>query len=81
MNNAMAQQEIVAIGGDINSSGGSVSFSIGQVEYVTESDGAIYSCEGVQQPYEILWWKALQWNWREWPSYYILVNLFTTFYY
>ena len=48
---ALAQQAIVTSGGDAVGSGGSVSFSIGQVSYSDDTEGTIH--EGVQQPYEI----------------------------
>ena len=47
------QQAIPATGGNATGSGGSVSFSVGQVVYTTkQSSGGIIS-EGVQQSYEI----------------------------
>jgi len=48
---ALAQQAIVASGGEAVGSGGSISFSIGQVSYSNDTDGTIH--EGVQQPYEM----------------------------
>lgn len=48
-----AQSGVVAAGGDASGSGGSVSYSIGQVDYVSGTGtGSITA--GVQQPYEIL---------------------------
>ena len=48
-----AQESVLATGGDAVGSGGSVSYSVGQVVYTTKpgNDGKI--SEGVQQPYEI----------------------------
>ena len=50
---AKAQVAFVAAGGEASGSGGSESYSIGQVTYLTHmgTDGSI--AEGVQQPYEI----------------------------
>ena len=46
-----AQENSVSSGGDASGTGGSVSYSIGQIDYVSGSNGASYN-EGVQQPYE-----------------------------
>lgn len=48
-----AQQNTVAAGGEASGSGGTMSFSVGQVVYSANanSDGSVY--QGVQQPYEI----------------------------
>ena len=48
-----AQESVNTTGGDASGSGGSASYSIGQVMYQTETgiDGSVI--EGVQQPYEI----------------------------
>ncbi|MBN2728396.1 MAG: T9SS type A sorting domain-containing protein [Bacteroidales bacterium] len=49
----IAQQNTVSAGGDASSSAGSISYSIGQVQYKTiESDSGIVT-EGLQQPYEV----------------------------
>jgi len=48
-----AQQTIPATGGDATGSGGSVSYSVGQVFYHTHSAAAGSVAEGVQQPFEI----------------------------
>lgn len=50
-----AQSAIVPVGGDAQSSAGSVSYTVGQiaVQTVTNSNGSISAAEGVQQPYEI----------------------------
>jgi len=52
---AFAQSAIVSVGGDAQSNGGSVSYTVGQiaVQTVTNSNGSITIVEGVQQPYEI----------------------------
>lgn len=50
---ALAQQGTVAAGGDAAGSGGSASYSIGQIDYVSATDGSFSVNEGLQQPYEI----------------------------
>ena len=51
-----AQSAIVPVGGDTQSGGGSVSYTVGQiaVQTATNSNGSVSVAEGVQQPYEIL---------------------------
>ena len=51
----MAQSAIVPVGGDAQSSSGSVSYTVGQiaVQTVANSNGSVSVAEGVQQPYEI----------------------------
>ena len=51
----MAQSAIVPVGGDAQSSSGSVSYTVGQIAVQTtaNSNGSISVTEGVQQPYEI----------------------------
>ncbi|MCD4724834.1 MAG: T9SS type A sorting domain-containing protein [Bacteroidales bacterium] len=51
---AHAQEAVPATGGDASGSGGSASYSVGQVFYNTNTGTNEYSlAEGVQQPYEI----------------------------
>lgn len=49
---AVGQQNAVSAGGDASGTGGSVSYSIGQVDYINSSGSNGNSNEGVQQPYE-----------------------------
>lgn len=51
--NIQAQEVISTSGGDASGSGGTSSFSVGQVTYTTNigTDGSV--AQGVQQPYEI----------------------------
>lgn len=49
-----SQQNTVAAGTDISGSGGSVSFSIGQIDHQTKASASGTITEGIQQPYEIL---------------------------
>jgi hypothetical protein len=48
-----AQSTIATAGGDATGSGGSASFTIGQIDYNTIPGTNGYIIEGVQQPYEI----------------------------
>ena len=48
-----AQSDIVASGGDASGTGGSVSYSIGQIDFITKTGTGGMLTEGVQQPYEI----------------------------
>ncbi len=52
--NIYAQEATIPSGGDAAGSGGTVSYSIGQVAYTTSSGVTGESTEGVQQTYEIL---------------------------
>lgn len=49
----LAQSNIVATGGDANSTQGSVSYSIGQIDYLSISGTGGTVNQGVQQPFEI----------------------------
>src|ERR1019366_3300019 len=49
-----AQEATVAAGGDAKGSGGSVSYSIGQIVYTTNTGSTSSVGSGVQQPYKIL---------------------------
>jgi len=51
--NAQAQEAIPAAGGEASGAGGTVSYTIGQVSYQTESGSAGSVSEGVQQPFEV----------------------------
>lgn len=53
INGLYAQETISAAGGDATSGSGSVSYTIGQVAYHTNSDATGTVTEGVQQAYEI----------------------------
>lgn len=50
---SQAQQTITATGGQTYSSGGSVSYTIGQIDYTTNAGTNGSVAQGVQQPYEI----------------------------
>lgn len=49
----MAQSSPLSAGNNASSASGSVSYSVGQVVYLTQSGNGNYLVEGVQQPYEI----------------------------
>jgi len=48
-----AQENVNATGGDASGSGGSVSYSVGQVVYTTNTGANGSVAQGVQQPFEI----------------------------
>lgn len=48
-----AQESVNATGGDASGSGGSASYSVGQVVYTTNTGTSGSVAQGVQQPYEI----------------------------
>jgi hypothetical protein len=48
-----AQQVIATSGGNASGSGGSVSYSVGQIVYTTNANSNGSVAQGVQQPYEI----------------------------
>jgi opacity protein-like surface antigen len=48
-----AQTRVNATGGNASGSGGSASYSVGQVAYQTKTGSSGSVAEGVQQPYEI----------------------------
>lgn len=50
---AFAQQSLNAAGGNASGSGGTVSYSIGQIDYAFKGNTTFTLAEGVQQPYEI----------------------------
>jgi hypothetical protein len=50
---ALAQEAKPASGGDASGSGGSVSYTVGQVLYTTNTGTKGSVAEGVQQPYEV----------------------------
>lgn len=51
--NANAQRATVASGGNASGSGGSVSYTVGQIDYSTNTGSTGSGMQGVQQPYEI----------------------------
>ena len=50
---AFAQSAIVPIGGDMEGSGVTISYTIGQIAVQYNNEGGVIISEGVQQPYEI----------------------------
>ena len=51
--NIIAQKGTVAAGGNASGVNGTISYSIGQIDYVTITDSGFTITEGQQQPYEI----------------------------
>ena len=59
--NLFAQQGVIPAGGESTGTGGKVSYSIGQVDYISVpsiSDGTI--TQGLQQPFEILIYDGIE---------------------
>lgn len=50
----LAQTAVLASGADTSGSGGSVSYSVGQLATAASSGGSYMMTEGVQQPFEII---------------------------
>ena len=50
---AKAQQSTNTTGGNATGTGGTVSYSVGQISYTTNTGTGGSACQGVQQPYEI----------------------------
>jgi hypothetical protein len=50
---AKAQQSTNSAGGNATGTGGTVSFSVGQINYTSNTGTGGSACQGVQQPYEI----------------------------
>ena len=53
LTSVQAQEAILATGGEASGSGGSASYSVGQVVYTTNTGTNGSVAQGVQQPYEI----------------------------
>jgi len=51
--NAKAQQSTNTSGGNASGTGGTVSYSVGQINYTTNTGTNGSACQGVQQPFEI----------------------------
>ncbi|MCC7503158.1 MAG: hypothetical protein IT229_11555 [Flavobacteriales bacterium] len=49
-----AQQAVLPTGGEATGTGGTVSYSVGQVAYTTTSSSTGTMTQGVQQPYEVI---------------------------
>lgn len=58
---AFSQKATVTAGGDATGPNGSVSYTIGQIDYISvTSSGSVY--QGVQQPYELYVLETAEWN-------------------
>lgn len=53
ISNVVAQSSVNASGGNLSGANGSVSYSVGQVVYTTNTGSNGSNAQGVQQPYEI----------------------------
>ncbi len=69
-----AQESINSAGGSAINSGGSISYSVGQVLYQTKSSTNISLAEGIQQPYEISEITSIQKIMETSPSVYAFPN-------
>ncbi|HRZ42723.1 MAG TPA: T9SS type A sorting domain-containing protein [Bacteroidales bacterium] len=56
----MAQQSVSAAGGNSTGTGGSVSYTIGQMDYLTITGTTGSAAQGVQQPFEIFQYVAVE---------------------
>ena len=52
-NNIQAQQSTLSSGGNTTGGGGSISYSIGQIDYVMATGSTGSASQGLQQPFEI----------------------------
>ena len=52
--NVYAQNNTITTGADASNNNGSISYSIGQIDYVSSSNGSIFINQGLQQPFEIV---------------------------
>ena len=60
LSGAYAQQAVLSASGEDSGITGSISFSIGQIAYVSSSDTGEYIIQGVQQPYEIQFFPGVE---------------------
>lgn len=58
----MGQQGTITAGGDQKSADGEINFSIGQVMNSSTSTPTGSACEGLQQPFEIIWTSLSSWG-------------------
>lgn len=49
-----SQQNIISSGSDASNANGSISYSIGQIDYIESSNASTFINQGVQQPFEIV---------------------------
>jgi hypothetical protein len=54
LNNSQAQSNTVTTGSDSSNASGSISYSLGQIDYIASSSASTFMNQGVQQPFEIV---------------------------
>ena len=52
--NVYAQNNTITTGADASNTNGSISYSIGQIDYISLSNGSTFINQGLQQPFEIV---------------------------
>ena len=52
--NVNAQNNTITTGADASNTNGSISYSIGQIDYVSSGNASTFINQGLQQPYEIV---------------------------
>jgi hypothetical protein len=52
--NVNAQNNTVTTGADASNTNGSISYSIGQIDYVSSGNASTFINQGLQQPYEVV---------------------------
>ena len=52
--NVYAQNNTITTGADVANTNGSISYSIGQIDYLSSDNGSIFINQGIQQPFEIV---------------------------
>lgn len=57
---ASAQQSVSSAGGNGSGTGGSISYTIGQIDYLTITASTGSAAQGVQQPFEIFQYVAVE---------------------
>ncbi len=52
--NVYSQNNTITTGADASNTNGSISYSIGQIDYVSSDNGSTFINQGLQQPFEIV---------------------------
>ena len=52
--NVNAQNNTITTGADVSNTNGSISYSIGQIDYISSGNASTYINQGLQQPYEVV---------------------------
>jgi len=54
LNNSQAQSNTVTTGSDVSNTYGSISYTVGQIDYISTNSASVFINQGVQQPFEIV---------------------------